>query len=73
MSLTIRQTRFSDEGDYQCFYNSPKREGESRFCQSRCYRPPTPDPHSEGRWFALHTALYRRPSEGNIQCRPWFR
>ncbi|XP_064176552.1 immunoglobulin superfamily member 3-like isoform X4 [Anguilla rostrata] len=27
MSLTIRQTRFSDEGDYQCFYNSPKERG----------------------------------------------
>ncbi|KAG5830336.1 hypothetical protein ANANG_G00309380 [Anguilla anguilla] len=38
MSLTIRQTRFSDEGDYQCFYNSPKERGYSRFCQSRCDR-----------------------------------
>ncbi|KAG5849569.1 hypothetical protein ANANG_G00112330 [Anguilla anguilla] len=28
MSLTIRQTRFSDEGDYQCFYNSPKERGK---------------------------------------------
>ncbi|XP_064176659.1 carcinoembryonic antigen-related cell adhesion molecule 1-like [Anguilla rostrata] len=27
MSLTIGQTRFSDEGDYQCFYNSPKEMG----------------------------------------------
>ncbi|KAG5833838.1 hypothetical protein ANANG_G00280140 [Anguilla anguilla] len=27
MSLTIRQTRFSDEDDYQCFYNSPKERG----------------------------------------------
>ncbi|XP_035250516.1 uncharacterized protein LOC118214558 isoform X2 [Anguilla anguilla] len=27
MSLTIRQTRFSDEGDYQCFYNSQKERG----------------------------------------------
>ncbi|XP_035257490.1 uncharacterized protein LOC118218856 isoform X2 [Anguilla anguilla] len=27
MSFTIRQTRFSDEGDYQCFYNSPKERG----------------------------------------------
>ncbi|XP_064193798.1 CD276 antigen homolog isoform X9 [Anguilla rostrata] len=28
MSLTIRETRFSDEGDYQCFYNSPKERGK---------------------------------------------
>ncbi|KAG5830183.1 hypothetical protein ANANG_G00315470 [Anguilla anguilla] len=27
MSLTIRQARFSDEGDYQCFYSSPKESG----------------------------------------------
>ncbi|XP_035250521.1 uncharacterized protein LOC118214558 isoform X7 [Anguilla anguilla] len=27
MSLTIRQTRFSDEDDYQCFYNSQKERG----------------------------------------------
>ncbi|XP_035274109.1 CD276 antigen-like isoform X8 [Anguilla anguilla] len=27
MSLTIRQTRFSDEGKYQCFYSSPKESG----------------------------------------------
>ncbi|XP_035274107.1 uncharacterized protein LOC118227592 isoform X6 [Anguilla anguilla] len=27
MSLTIRQTWFSDEDDYQCFYSSPKESG----------------------------------------------
>ncbi|XP_035235511.1 immunoglobulin superfamily member 11-like isoform X2 [Anguilla anguilla] len=27
MSLTIRQAQFSDEGDYQCFYRSPKESG----------------------------------------------
>ncbi|XP_064165778.1 uncharacterized protein LOC135240344 [Anguilla rostrata] len=27
MSLTIRQTQFSDAGDYQCFYSSPKERG----------------------------------------------
>ncbi|KAG5849575.1 hypothetical protein ANANG_G00112390, partial [Anguilla anguilla] len=27
LTLTIRQTRFSDEGDYQCFYNSPEVRG----------------------------------------------
>ncbi|XP_035274110.1 V-set and immunoglobulin domain-containing protein 1-like isoform X9 [Anguilla anguilla] len=27
LSLTIRQTRFSDQGDYQCFCNSPKERG----------------------------------------------
>ncbi|XP_064176126.1 uncharacterized protein LOC135246743 [Anguilla rostrata] len=27
LSLTIRQTRFSDEDDYQCFYSSPKESG----------------------------------------------
>ncbi|XP_064193776.1 uncharacterized protein LOC135255915 isoform X1 [Anguilla rostrata] len=27
LSLTIRQTRFSDEGDYQCFYNNRKERG----------------------------------------------
>ncbi|KAJ8339867.1 hypothetical protein SKAU_G00345000 [Synaphobranchus kaupii] len=26
-SLTINQTQFSDEGEYQCFFNSPKENG----------------------------------------------
>ncbi|XP_061102660.1 uncharacterized protein LOC133131360 [Conger conger] len=27
MSLSIKQTRFSDQGHYQCFYSSPKERG----------------------------------------------
>ncbi|KAJ8271243.1 hypothetical protein COCON_G00101020 [Conger conger] len=40
LSLTIKQTRFSDQGHYQCFYSSPKESGNPDSARLHVTDPP---------------------------------